>query len=185
MTDTTQEKLTAAEFYAQFAESNQIIELIHGEVIMPPAPAPLHQQIVGMLHWHLMAAKPSGTIILAPCDVHLDNENVVQPDIFFIAANNEQCTIGEKFVSGAPDLCIEVLSPATAKQDKTIKHALYALHGVREYWIVEATNHYIEVHVLAGDTFELRQTCFQGDSLTSTVLPGLQIEMNAIFGEPS
>ena len=67
---------------------------------------------------------------------------------------------------GAPDLIIEILSPGTTRQDRDTKYRLYEANGVREYWIVEAEELYIEVYHLhegkykrqgifgLGETFE-------------------------------
>jgi len=41
----------------------------------------------------------------------------------------------------APDLVIEMLSPATAAKDLKIKRELYERHGVKEYWIVHPVEH--------------------------------------------
>jgi Uma2 family endonuclease len=56
----------------------------------------------------------------AQCDVVLSEEDIVQPDIFFISKEREHI-ITEMNIQGAPDLVIEILSPFTAKLDKSLK----------------------------------------------------------------
>src|SRR6266508_3447226 len=63
--------------------------------------------------------------VLSPTDV-------VQPDILFVAAARLSI-IGEKYISEAPDLVVEVLSPATADRDQDLKKKLYSRFGVREF----------------------------------------------------
>ena len=46
---------------------------------------------------------------------------------------------------GAPDLIVEILSPSTGKKDLNEKFQLYEKSGVKEYWIVDPGNKYIEV----------------------------------------
>ena len=63
-------------------------ELIEGELLMTPSPIPQHQRISRDLAFELLRfvkADNLGEIFYAPCDVHLDDENVLQPDILFIA----------------------------------------------------------------------------------------------------
>ena len=51
-----------------------------------------------------------------------------------------------KFVYGAPDLVIEVLSPSTKCKDEGIKLTKYRSAGVREYWLVDAKKKAVVVH---------------------------------------
>ena len=68
----------------------------------------------------------------------------VQPDIFFVS-NERRATIGEKQVTGAPDLVVEILSPSTAHRDRGVKLDLYARRGVREYWIVDPEEDVVDI----------------------------------------
>ena len=55
---------------------------------MTPSPVPSHQRISGKLEFKLReftTKNKIGEVFDAPCDVYLDNENVVQPDILFIS----------------------------------------------------------------------------------------------------
>jgi len=124
-------------------------ELIEGELIMVPSPNIYHQRISGRIEFLLrdfVEKNKLGEVFYAPCDVHL-GDNVVQPDILFISKEHSYVIIKEE-VKGAPDLVIEILSPATAKRDRTIKRALYARYGVSEYWLVDPEKKIIEVLTL-------------------------------------
>ena len=68
----------------------------------------------------------------------------VQPDLLFIS-HERRGIIGEKQVTGAPDLVVEILSPSTAHRDRGIKLDLYARHGVRQYWIVDPVEDVVDV----------------------------------------
>ena len=133
-------------------------ELIDGVAYdMSPAPSSRHQRISGYLYTELSNfLKPkSCEVFSAPFDVLLpifpiEDENkintVVQPDISVICDSTK---IIEKGCLGAPDLIIEILSPSTSKKDLNEKFQLYEKHGVKEYWVVDPGNKYIQVfHLL-------------------------------------
>jgi len=175
-----QTKMTAKEFL-QLPESLTLTELIDGELIMAPAPVPKHQLTSAHLYDTVKAIAPGGTIIFAPIDVYFTETDVVQPDLLWIAPEG-QCKIGEKYLSGAPDLIVEVLSPSTALRDKQGKFRLYEKHGVREYWIIEPTAQYIEVWVRADEKFTLHGVFGAGETFTSIVLGQKTVEVASIFG---
>src|SRR3990172_920502 len=94
-------------------------ELIDGELLMRPSPTPSHQRVSRKLEFILesfITKNNLGEIFYAPCDVYLDNENVVQPDILFISKERLNI-IGDKNIQGAPDLVIEILSESNAYRD--------------------------------------------------------------------
>jgi Uma2 family endonuclease len=45
-----------------------------------------------------------------------------------------------------PDLCVEVLSPSTQRDDRTLKLQLYASSGVAHTWLLDPDAHTVEVY---------------------------------------
>lgn len=80
----------------------------------------------------------------------------------------------------APDLVVEVLSPSTEAIDRGIKFEAYALHGVREYWLIDPEQEFIEQYALHGDTYELVIKARTG-TISSAAVPGFEIPVRAIF----
>ncbi|TVL98486.1 MAG: restriction endonuclease [Candidatus Brocadia sp. WS118] len=160
-------------------------ELINGELTMTPSPVPEHQLISVELLFRLKKftiENNLGTVMHAPCDVYLDNENVVQPDILFIS-KDRLGIIGEKNIQGAPDLVIEIISEHSVYRDMVQKKKLYARFGVKEYWIVIPDEKEIEVYILKDNIYQLYQTYSKTDTLESLALKGLKIVLKEIFSE--
>jgi Uma2 family endonuclease len=59
---------------------------------------------------------------------------VVQPDILVVCDEEK---LDDKGCKGAPDLIVEILSPATSSKDMKEKFFLYEKHGVKEYRMAE------------------------------------------------
>ncbi len=150
---------------------------------MTPAPTPYHQHVSGNLFALLreyVIERRAGEVISAPCDVVLSANDVVQPDIFFITAERLSI-IGERYISAAPDLVVEVLSPSTADRDQTLKAKLYARHGVRELWIADPEKKTVEVLVKSGEGFRRDALYGSDEALRSPLLLGLQIRLADVF----
>ena len=77
-----------------------------------------------------------GNTRVAPSDVFLNDENIYQPDVYFVSNDNAGNFEKDGF-HGAPDLVIEILSPGTEKIDKNEKLKLYETNGVKEYWLID------------------------------------------------
>lgn len=125
--------------YEGFPDDGTRYEIIEGDLYMTPAPSLDHQDLSGRLHLILAAwvsKGAGGRLYYAPVDVHLAFDTVVQPDLLWISPERVPLILKDR-VRGAPDLVIEILSPSTARTDQTVKRERYALHGVREYWLVD------------------------------------------------
>jgi Uma2 family endonuclease len=161
-------------------------ELLDGDLVMVPSPTFTHQRIVANLMRLLqrdIRQAQLGMVLAAPLDVVLGGtgeEDVVQPDVLFIS-RERMSIVRDEVVREAPDLVVEVLSPATASRDRTYKRTLYARHGVKEYWLVDPETRTVEVLVL-GETGFGREGIFTGSAaVTSSVLPGLQFSAAEAF----
>lgn len=127
------------EEYMSLPEEKRRCELLSGWMFREPSPGDLHQSAVGNLFgllWNHIRQTRSGRVYLGPFDIVLSRENVVQPDILFVAAGRTGIITG-KNVQGPPDLAVEVISPYSARKDRILRIRLYARSGIREYWIVD------------------------------------------------
>ena len=158
-------------------------QLINGELVMTPAPIPLHQLIVmelAMAMTLFVRKQQCGHVFIAPLDVYFDDENILQPDILFIERGREHI-IGKKMIEAAPDFIVEVLSPGTARYDLEEKYRAYEQGGVREYWIVDPDKKNIEVLVSTDGRFIQRETVSGTGQARSTVLSGFSVQAVSIF----
>lgn len=159
-------------------------ELLDGELVMVAAPNLKHQSVQGNLHFHLrlfITRYKLGELFLAPCDVVLSDTDVVQPDLLFVSRERQHLLSGGENVQGAPDLVIEILSPATAERDRGYKRELYGKHGVREYWLVDPMAETVTVHRQRNGVLTLAHTFNREQTLRSALLPGLDLHLEDIF----
>ena len=141
--------------YQDDFEQKRRRELIDGQlVMMSPRPAWNHNRIAfniaTLFDVYLRGNKC--TPIADGTDLFLDDKNHYVPDFMVVCDPNKIKSDG---VHGAPDLVVEVLSPSTAKNDKTIKKEVYARCGVREYWLVDPSGKSLEVYRTNGTEFIL------------------------------
>lgn len=164
-------------------EQNDLIQLIDGEVVLGKPCFPIHQGIVREVIFLLMtiARKTGGEVLMIPIEVYLDENNVFEPDVIYLKPDS-QCTVGEKRLTGAPELVVEVLSPSTAKYDRQQKYQAYEKHGVHEYWIVDPVHQTIEVWTLnQAGKFE-RQGAFADDNTFKSATLNENVDVKVIFG---
>ena len=172
--------------YADYLKTSddERYELLHGALVMAPAPLIDHQYALINLIIAIGAFVKKhklGKVYSAPFDVVLSDTNVVQPDLLFVSTARQHSITPEN-IQGAPDLVVEILSPSTAERDRTVKSDLYAQHGVHEYWIVDPDARTITVFLLNEGEFEEVDTYSEGETLTSPMLTGFSIALDEIFG---
>ena len=132
------------EDYYQLPDERRV-ELIDGVIYDMSAPTIIHQkislEISVRFHAFISQKKGACMVFSAPVDVQLDcdEKTMVQPDVLVVCDREK---IVPTHVYGAPDLIMEILSPATRKIDMNIKHSKYAAAGVREYCHVFNQNRY-------------------------------------------
>jgi len=158
-------------------------QLIEGELIMSPGPNRDHQDLVLNLVDILRAyvrAHPIGRIYAVPCDVFLSENDVVQPDVLFVAQSG-RATLADDGIHGPPDLVVEVLSWSTAQLDKKRKRLIYAKAGVRELWLVDPLLLQIQRYDFARDPAKPVQLIEENETFSTPLLAGLTFSASEIF----
>jgi Uma2 family endonuclease len=104
----------------------------------------------------------------------------VQPDLIFILTENEH-KIKTTHSEGAPDLVVEIISPNSAQRDRIIKHKIYALHGIKEYWLVHPEKENVQILRLEKSDFQRIAGLTKEDLLKSPMLSGMVIRLTDVF----
>jgi Uma2 family endonuclease len=119
-------------------EDGQRHEAVQGELLVTPAPTLWHQVVVSRLHTALaqyLAEHPVGLLLMGPAEATRGDVTRLQPDLMVVPhtwlARGTYGPVDELL------LAIEVLSPASRRQDRFTKRLEYQRAGVPLYWVVD------------------------------------------------
>jgi len=161
-------------------------EIIDGTPYLMASPSEAHQAILFELAgqiWNFLKGKPCKAFT-APFDVRLNpksgDDTVVQPDLLVVCDGSK---LDGKACVGAPDLIVEILSPSTALMDRFIKFNRYLYAGVMEYWIIDPETRMAAIHFLKDGQYVVN-TYGDTNTVSVNVLPGCEISLSDVFGEP-
>jgi Uma2 family endonuclease len=122
-------------------------ELIDGvPYAMSPSPTFAHQRICGDLHVLLKEALDDcpHCLPIQDFDWKIDESTVVCPDNLVICHQPEN----QNYLTRAPALICEILSPSTTAKDEGVKFRLYEAEGVAWYVLVNPTEHVLKIYRL-------------------------------------
>lgn len=147
-------KLTATYADIEALPAHMVGEIVFGVLHAHPRPAPRHVRASSRLGAELDGpfdrgrGGPGGWIILDEPELHLA-AHVIVPDIAGWRRERLPRLPETAYFETAPDWVCEVLSPATARLDRTDKLAVYAEFKVGHCWLVDPV-------ALTLEVFELR-----------------------------
>jgi Uma2 family endonuclease len=158
---------------ATFPDDHLRREIIDGDLIVTPSPVVRHQKAVGNVFFRLesYARLSGGGAFVAPLDVYLADDNVVEPDVLFVGQDRAG-QIAKKYIKDAPDLVVEVSSPSMRRLELVRKRELYQRFGVPEYWYIDLEADRVEVYRLSAGSYPPPELLYPGESLTSPNLEG-------------
>ena len=112
----------------------------------------------------------------------LEDRTLLAPDLCIVLRERLEM-VEDRFVEGAPDIAIEILS-SDRRRDLVRKRQLYAEAGVTEYWIFDPVNDVATLLELVGEEYAERAVLGPDDTVTSPLLPGLRIPLADVFRNP-
>ncbi|MBI3330003.1 MAG: Uma2 family endonuclease [Nitrospinae bacterium] len=172
---------TEANYFA-LPDTNRLLELSKGELIMPPHPTRSHQAAVQRFFVRIdtfVQERDLGEVYITPLPVRLWPGKIREPDVLFMAREHRERMAEQAF--GPPDLVMEVLSPSTRSTDRVEKFAEYAQAGIPEYWIVDHDARTAEVFVLRAGVYELLGKWGADETAHSALLESFQVHVGDLF----
>lgn len=145
---------------------NMVGQILHGVLHAHPRPAPRHVRASSRLGSELDGpfdrgrGGPGGWIIVDEPELHL-GRHVVVPDLAGWRRERMPRLPDTAWFETAPDWVCEVLSPSTARIDRTDKLSIYAEFGVGHAWYIDPELRTLEVFALTGEAKWLVSATFK------------------------
>ncbi len=183
-TMTVAERMTAQEFLA--LPDTRWAQLVEGELVVSQ-PSPTHQRTTARV-WRALdawcAAGDARGEAFLPLDTGLDPSNVYAPDVLWFRSGREPADEDPRPFP-LPDLAVEVRSPSTWRFDIGVKKSTYERHGLPELWLVDTAADEVLIFRRSEPptpSFDVSEELARGDTLTSPLLPGFALTLDALFG---
>jgi Uma2 family endonuclease len=164
-------------------DTNNLVELVDGNLEVLPMPTTLHQRIVKWLFQVLNAfvvEHQFGEVFFAPLRIRLFPGQIREPDIVFLRPDR---IVGLREPPRAADLVMEVVSEGAENHERDYqeKRAVYARADIAEYWIVDPHQQIITVLTLDGGTYRVHGEFAPGTEATSVMFPEFKVDVTAVF----
>ncbi len=171
--------------YGRLPEGPPYYELEEGELIEMPRPRRIHQAIIKKLLAaldHYLTSQPIGDV-WPEVEVVLSSTRIYVPDLSFLLAENMSRFANDDDVAiqGSPDLVVEVISPSTARRDRSQKLRAYQQAGVPWYWLVETEPLLITEYRHTAEGYLVNQTA--AEAFAPTLFPGLTLPLAEWFAD--
>ena len=158
-------------------------EVVNGEIRIMPPPKFRHARMVQALNKRLTSQLEARRVIVVSSDfgliIHKTPLTSRVPDL----AVFEEDTLVEQdgYIHSAPQLIVEVLSPANTRRKRQEKLDDYAAIGVPEVWIFSPEARTVEVLLLKDARLQTDRILPQSAILTATQFPEIRLDLASIW----
>ena len=169
-----------AEMVRAIPDDGKRYEVVHGELLVTPAPRAWHQEVTGRLYEALrsyLRQHGVGHALMSPADISWSDDTLVQPDLFVVDLEEARTMDWERMKT--LQLVVEVLSPFTARYDRFTKRRLYQEVRIPTYWIVDFDAQEIEVWTPDDELPHVERSCavWQAEGAQAA----LNVELDELF----
>jgi Uma2 family endonuclease len=163
-----------------------VAEIIGGELVTHPRPAPRHASAAIELGFEIAGpygrgrGGPGGWIFLAEPELHL-GADVVVPDLAGWRRERLPVEPETAYVEVAPDWVCEISSPSTRDYDRGPKRALYAAAGVGYLWLLDPRAKLLEAFALTQGKWLLLNTFQAEDAVSVAPFDAVSFPLTNLF----
>jgi Uma2 family endonuclease len=156
------------------------VQLIDGVLVGMTPQGRLHAFVIQELNRLLVRALADEYNVLTQLPLTLGDESEPEPDLAVVRAEDARSRTRH------PSTALLVIEVAgdSLRLDRESKAALYARAGVPEYWIVNLAAASVEVYRdpdPATGSFLTISQCRHGETLTALSVPGIRVDLRALF----
>jgi Uma2 family endonuclease len=169
------------------APDHMVAEILNGELVLTPRPAPRHARSSSRLGmalggFDLDGDGPGGWWILFEPELHLQGEgSPIVPDLAGWRVERMPELPETAFFTLAPDWICEVLSPSTEARDRADKMPIYAAAGVGHAWLVDPELETLEILRLEASRWSLVETHRGDKSVRAEPFDAIAIELASLW----
>ncbi len=175
--------LTADEFFRLYSHKDGKYELVDGEVVEMAPVNEEHGEVAGNINGafyvYSRQSKSGRASVETGYQLWTDPDTVRGPDVSFSLARRPGGRARSTgFVTGAPDIAVEVVSPSNTAAEIERKVAEYLAAGSQRIWVVYTSTRTVAVHRADGTTINYADD----DVITDEeLLPGFTLPLSEIF----
>lgn len=134
--------------------SNYRCELTDGALSVSPSPSNLHQSVAAYLFVELARLAPEPYRIAQAVEVRFARQLTRIPDVLVVRSDQPG---RHWFPPGEVLLAVEIESPGSHIEDRTVKPGLYSRFGIPHFWRIELDTQKMNVYDLGtGADYRLR-----------------------------
>jgi Uma2 family endonuclease len=164
-------------------------EIIDGELIVTPRPSRKHGYAASSLGGRLTPSYqfgegggPGGWIFLVEPEIGL-GENIMVPDVAGWKRALFPVDEDHNWISVPPDWVCEVLSPGTARTDKTVKMPVYARFGIPYLWFIDPAVRTLDAFRLEDGKWVVVGLFVQDDKVRIEPFSDVEIDLSILWLE--
>ena len=161
-------------------------EIIHGQLVTHPRPAPKHALASSAIGDELISpyqkgrGGPGGWWILFEPELHL-SPHILVPDLAGWRRERLPRIPEIAYFTLAPDWVCEVLSPSTARVDRGDKMLIYASQGVSFLWLLDPVLRTLEIFVLCNGRWSLEQVYQQDQTVQAVPFDAISFSLTELW----
>jgi Uma2 family endonuclease len=164
------ERMAAAGFFTEYDQ----FELLGGEIVPMMSPAGRRHETIRIKLAHRMARLAREQLMVAQePQFNLSPDTFVKPDILV-----HPDAIQTYDLQGADALLVVEVAETSLSYDLKTKSSLYAAHGVREYWVINALTLMTHVHRQPAEAaYAVKEEVPPRDRLIPFLAPELAVSL--------
>jgi Uma2 family endonuclease len=151
-------------------------ELLGGEIVPISPKGRRHEIVRAALAFRFTRKAPEGIFVVSEPQFNLADDTYTVPDILVHPA-----AMKTPDVCGEQALLVVEIADTSLAFDLQTKARLYASHGVREYWVINAATLVTTVHSQpSGPTYAVVREVAPGGLVTPVLAPALAVSLAAL-----